>query len=265
MTNLVLIKLGGSVITDKRKPLTAKLEVIKRLGNEISDVLKNSKSNIVIAHGQGSFAHIPAAKYQTHLGNIHKDSIKGLSVTADMATWPNRILIKEFVKLGIPAVSFSPLSFIYSKGQKAVKVQTDSIENAIELGIIPVIYGDVIMDGQMGFCIFSGEKSLDLLASKLSKKFKIKKIIMVGDTDGVYDINGKTVNKITRKSFNDVKSAITGSKSTDVTGGMIHKVEEALNLVKKSKIETQIINGNTPGNLTKALLNQKVIGTKITT
>jgi isopentenyl phosphate kinase len=263
MKSLILIKLGGSVITDKGKALTPQMDVIIRLGKEILQAQKVSKSSILLAHGQGSYAHIPAAKYETQLGNINKKSVKGFSIVADMATWPNRILIKEFVKMGIPAVSFSPLSFVYSNNQKINGIFTKQIEKALEIGIMPVIYGDVIMDSKMGFCIFSGEKTLDLLALKLAKNYKIKKIIMVGDTDGVYDEKGKTITKITPSNFESIKGALGGSKSTDVTGGMLHKVKESLELVKKLDTQVYILSGLGKGNLKKAIMGQKVVSTTI--
>ena len=264
MKELILIKLGGSLSTDKSKALTPRMDVIKRLGNEIRDAQKGTKAKIVLAHGQGSYAHIPAAKYKTQLGNINKDSVKGFSIVADMATWPNRILVKEFIEQGIPAVSFSPLSFVFSDNQKLESMFTKQIEKALEIGIMPVIYGDVIMDSKMGFCIYSGEKTLDLLAYKLSKSYKIEKIIMAGDTDGVYDEKGKTITKITPSSFESIKSALGGSNSTDVTGGMLHKVEESLKLIKKLDTQVCILSGLSRGNLKKAILGRDVKGTLIT-
>lgn len=260
---LLLIKLGGSVITDKSKTLTPRMDVIKRLGEEILSAQKLSKIKILLSHGQGSYAHIPASKYQIQKGLVNKNSIKGFAITADMATWPNRILIKEFVKLGIPAVSFSPLSFVFSNNQKLDDMSTKQIEKALEIGILPVIYGDVIMDSKMGFCIYSGEKTLDLLALKLSKKYKIEKIIMAGDTNGVYDEDGKTITKITPQSFESIKKNLGGSKSTDVTGGMLHKVEESLELVRKLDTKVYILSGLISGNLKKAILGEKVLGTEI--
>jgi isopentenyl phosphate kinase len=263
MEKLILIKLGGSLITDKTKALTPRMDVIERLGKEILLAQKLSKIKIFLSHGQGSYAHIPASKYQIQKGLINKNSIKGFAITADMATWPNRILVKEFVGLGIPAVSFSPLGFVFSNNQKLDEIFTKQIEKALDLGIMPVIYGDVIMDSKMGFCIYSGEKTLDLLALKLSKKYKIEKIIMAGDTNGVYDENGRTITKITPKNFAAIKSALGGSKSTDVTGGMLHKVEESLELVKKLDTKVYILSGLVSGNLKKAILGKFVLGTII--
>lgn len=242
MKNLTLVKLGGSVITDKSKPFTARIDVIKKLAKQIYK-LKDKNTDLIIGHGQGSFAHIPASKYKTQLGIIDSKSIFGFAEVADMATVPNRILIKEFIKLKIPAVSFSPLSFIYSKETKLKTILINHINKALEIGLIPVIYGDVILDeAKRGFCIYSGEKTLDILASKLSKFYKKIKIIYITDTSGVYDDNKKTIPLITPKNFKDVKKFLQGSGNTDVTGGMMHKVEESLNLVKKLDAEVYITN-----------------------
>jgi len=265
MKKLILIKLGGSVITDKSKPFIARKAVIFRLAREIGTARKKLGKDtlFLVGHGSGSFGHTTASRYQTQKGLINKESVKGLSLTADSAIDINRIVIKEFIKVGLPVVSFSPLSFVFAKDQKVGNVLLSGIKRCFDIGIIPVIYGDVIMDEKMGFCIFSAEKTLSILARKLRNDYKIGKIVEVGDTNGVYDQKGKTIPIITSKNFNEVKNVITGSKATDVTGGMIHKVEESLKLAKETKIQTIIINGNTKKNLFFTLLEKKVVATHI--
>jgi len=261
---LILIKLGGSVITDKSKPFTARIDVIKRLVGEIKQAGKVYRGKIIIGHGSGSFGHTVAAKYKTQEGMVNKDSIKGFSLTADAAIKINRIVVRECLNQDLPVVSFSPLSFIYSKDGKPLIVLTSQIEKALKIGLLPVIYGDVIMDEATGFCIYSGEKILDLLAIKLLEHYKIDKIIMVGDTDGVWDKKGKTIVKITSQNFSGIKKSLSGSRDADVTGGMLHKVKEAVNLAKEENISTVIINGNEKGNLVKAIVGKSVISTTIT-
>jgi isopentenyl phosphate kinase len=103
------------------------------------------------------------------------------------------------------------------------------------------------------------------LARRFNKAYRIEKVIEVGDTDGVYDENGKNIDRINLKNFNQIKKAISGSRATDVTGGMLHKVEEALALAKKDKTPTILVNGNKPGSLKKAILGHLVVSTLITT
>lgn len=237
MKDLILVKLGGSVITDKSKSYTARIFEIKKLAKKIKN-FKNKNTDLIIGHGAGSFAHVPAAKYQIQKGLINKDSVWGLSLTADAAIQINRIVISEFLKLKIPVISFAPLSFNYGKN-----ILIKHIEKALKIGNIPVIYGDVIMNEKQGFEIYSGEKTLDILASKLSKKYKKIKIIYYTDTNGVYDDKGNTIPLITPNNFKGIKKYLQGSSNTDVTGGMIHKVEESLKLVQKLDAEVYIMNG----------------------
>lgn len=237
MKNLILVKLGGSVITDKNKPYTARIDEIQKLAKKIVN-FKNKNTDLIIGHGGGSFPHVPASKYQIQKGLINKDSLWGLSLTADAAIQINRIVVSEFLKLKMPVLSFAPLSFIYGS-----MIIFDHIQKALDLGIVPVVFGDVIMNKSQGFEIYSGEKTLDILASKLSKKYKKIKIIYFTDTNGVYDDKGKTIPLITQKNFFQIKKYLRGSGNTDVTGGMIHKVEESLKLVQKLDVEIYITNG----------------------
>jgi len=253
---LTLIKLGGSLITDKSKPFTARQGQILRFAKEIKTALKSCKGKLLIAHGSGSFGHTLALRYKTQLGIINSKSIKGFPLVADAAVKINRIVIENFLKVGLPTVSFSPLSFIFTNNQKVSKHLTDQIKNALNIGLIPIVYGDAVMDTKMGFCIYSGEKTLNFLASVLKNDYKITKIIYVTDTDGVYDSQGKTISKITPNNFQKFRKSILGSQKTDVTGGMLHKVEESLKTAKKLKIPTYIINGNKKGNLKEAIFGK---------
>ena len=57
MKDLILIKIGGSLITDKTKPYTTRPEVIKRIAKEIKEAVSEKDVNLIIGHGAGSFGH----------------------------------------------------------------------------------------------------------------------------------------------------------------------------------------------------------------
>ena len=260
MKNLILIKLGGSVITDKDKPFVVRLSVISRLAGEINKAKSKLKNtDFIIGHGSGSFGHTVAAKYQVQKGNINKDSTRGFCLTSEAAVDINRIVLKELLRVDLPVVSFSPLSFSYKN-----TIFLKPLEMALELGFVPLVYGDILFDAVSGFKIHSAEKTLTLLAWQLFKKYGKVKIIEAGDTGGVYDGKGKTIPEINLRNFAGIKKWVLGSRKTDVTGGMLHKVRESLALAKKYRIPTVIINGNKKGNLIKAILGKKVISTRIT-
>jgi len=224
--------------------------------------MEKFSGKIVIGHGSGSFGHTVAAKYQTQDGIINKRSIEGLTLVADAAIRINRIVVKNFLRIGLPVFSLSPASFLTAEDQKPHKVFLDPIFELLHRGLIPIIYGDVILDAKSGCCIFSSEKTLNILASNLVKEFKILKVIHCGDTDGVYNSEGKTIPMITEGSFRTFQKAIGGSRATDVTGGMFHKVKESLEVARLG-VCSLVINGKKPGNLKSAILGKKTEGTLI--
>lgn len=262
MEELILIKLGGSLITDKNKPYVAKLMVISRLAQEIEDA-QSPKYGIIVAHGSGSFGHTLASKYGTVDGIKRKKDIYGLCLVQQDAIAINRIVNKIFLKNKLNCLSFVPSSFSFAQNKKLKAIFIEPIIAALNLGIIPIVFGDVILDEEKGCCIFSGEVTLDNLALELKKhSFTVKKVIQCGITNGVYDVHGRTINQITFKNFPRIEKQLGGSDGVDVTGGMHHKVKESLRLTLLG-IKSLIISGKAPGNLKKAILGGKVKGTLI--
>lgn len=264
MDKLILIKLGGSLITNKGRPFSAHKDVIRRLGQEVRSAKKTIKDKIVIGHGSGSFGHTLAKKYQTQRGILGSSGgILGLTLVKNAAASLNGIVTEIFLDVGLPVFPFSPSNFIVSQDQKGKVVFLDPITEALKRKVIPLVYGDIIFDTHRGYCIFSTEKVLGAMVEGLSKKYEIKKVIYCGNTDGVYDHKGNTIPIITRRSFKKFEKDISGSDAPDVTGGMVHKVEESLKMAIKFKLETIIINGEIQGRLKKALLGEEVPSTRI--
>lgn len=260
--NLVLVKLGGSLITDKNKPYTAKPKIIRRLAKEVK-ICWNRGFRFLISHGSGSFGHTSSAKYKTAQGIRNKKDVYGLAVVQQDALMINRIVNKIFLEEKLPVLSFVPSSFTMANNKNLSDIFAEPIIQALMIDALPLVFGDVILDKKLGCCIFSGEKTLDNLIKPLTKAgFKFEKIIHCGTTDGVYDEKGRMIPLITKNSFVKLKKAIGLSESTDVTGGILHKVRESLEIAKWG-IKSLIINSKTPGNLKKAILGKKVKGTLI--
>lgn len=256
MKNIILIKLGGSIITDKKIPYTAKISVIKRLAGELKTVNKN----IILAHGSGSFGHTSAAKYGGKKGYVNKE---GIAKVARDAMEINRIVMDILVAEGLPAVSFRPMSMILTNEGKMTDSFFESIEVAFKQGLIPVVYGDVIWDKKWKSTIYSGETILNRIGIYMKNKgFNIDKIIQVGETSGVYDDKNNTIPVITKKTWPNVKKFVFGLKVKDVTGGMQHKIEDALEMADLG-IKTLLVNGAIKNELSDALLGKKVEGTLI--
>lgn len=224
---IVLVKIGGSSITDKKIPYKLRKNVIKRLAKEIS----NSKTkDLIIAHGSGSFGHAAATKYGGAKGYVSKIGVSRVFYDAGRI---NEIMIEALISEGVPAVSIRPRGFMLAKSGKLESSFLSVVEEMLKQGLVPVICGDVVLDKDWKTTIFSGEKSLNLIAKYLVKrKYEIKYVIQVGESEGFLDENGNTVPEIDFKSWKEMEKNIFKTKKMDVTGGIKHKIEEALELSK---------------------------------
>ncbi|MCX6802366.1 MAG: isopentenyl phosphate kinase [Candidatus Diapherotrites archaeon] len=254
----MLVKLGGSLITDKTRRECLDRKTLVRLCKEIHSARKKKKFDLVVGHGGGGFPHYPAHKYKVKQGIQNKDSLKGFVLTNDAAARLNRVVVKELMGAGENAVSVQPSAWLLAENGKIKKTFTGQFAQYLKNGFLPVPYGDAVLDSKRGVTIVSTEQILGELAVKLGAK----RLIVVTNTKGVFtadplkDKNAKFISLIERKAFPKFRNMLKGSHGTDVTGGMLHKVEELVELAGKG-VECSIISGKEKGNLEKALLGKK--------
>lgn len=255
---MIIIKLGGSVITDKTKECTFKTEIMDKL----SDNIKKSKKQMIIVHGAGSFGHILAKEYELNQGYKRLEQIKGFSLTHEKVQSLNSLVLKSLQNHDINAVSISPHSTIKLNNHKLLKMDYQIFEEYIDKNFTPVTYGDVVLDSSLGFSICSG----DLLIEILSKHFKPEKVVFVIDEDGIFTANpkidkkAKFIQKTTIKQLELLTTSFEFDKHADVTGGMAGKFL-TIKKIAKNGIETVLVNGNKQDRLYKVLVGKKTIST----
>lgn len=271
MDELILVKLGGSVITDKSKPFTEDIETIKRLAKEIHEVRQEKKFRLIIGHGGGSYPHTPASKFKVNEGVIDPKSYEGIAKVQDAASRLNRIIVRELLNTGENAMSIQLSSSSISENCQIKEMFLEPIKRLLDFDMVPVPYGDVGLDRKKGCYIISTERIFDYLTRNLSKfdeKYKISRIIMCARVKGVFtdnpDVNSyaELIKEITPKNMKEIESSLKGSHGIDVTGGMLHKVKMLLELAKLG-IESEVIDAKEPGLLKRALLGEKGLGTII--
>jgi isopentenyl phosphate kinase len=256
MKDLVFVKLGGSLITDKSRPYTTRDDVIKRLCKEVHEARKEKGFPLLIGHGGGSFPHVSASRYETHKGVINEKSWEGFVKVQNDAARLNRVVVSSLIEAGERAFSIQPSASCFAKNDRITEWYTKPIEVSVSKGLLPVPYGDVCLDLEKGCCIISTEEIFRFLAKELGPE----RIIMVGKTDGVLDSEGNVIKEITKGNFGGIKKSLMSSDGiADVTGGMIHKVEKAIEM----GIETEIINGLKPDVLKRSLSGEVGLGTVI--
>ncbi len=254
-----ILKLGGSVVTHKDQDYTAHIENIQRLSKEISEA---SQYPLIIVHGGGSFGHPHAKKYSIAGGLKYKSQIIGFSGTHQAMVKLNKIIVDALLAEGVPAFSMSASSMIKTEGKRLNVFDPSIVQSFIDLGMVPVLYGDAVLDSKQGFAILSG----DQLIAKLAQAFNAEDVIFGSDVDGIFTDNPK-LNKdaklIETVSVSNVKANVGDTTHTDVTGGMMGKLSEAVEIVKAGS-EVLMLNAFEPGRVKSALLGEKVIGTKLT-
>ncbi|MGC8538914.1 MAG: isopentenyl phosphate kinase [Candidatus Micrarchaeia archaeon] len=266
MKKLVFIKLGGSSITDVGKENTAKESEIYRLLDEIYSAKKELGFDVVIGHGSGSFGHVPAKKYKVNEGLVNDESRKGAVITKQVAQQLDSILVDIAIRQNIPVMPFAPSSFMMLKNGEIYSVYSEHIAKALELGFIPVVYGDVVIDVEKGVQIASTETVLHAL----SKSMKPDIVIMDTDVNGIYDKDpvkykdAKLIRHVDSSNIMQVIDAAGGSNKIDVTGGMKHKLIITYEMIKETKGVGYIANANVPGIIGRILNNdERVECTKI--
>ena len=242
---MILIKLGGSIITNKEKPLSARRKTIDNILKQIRKI----KEPKIIVHGGGSYGHYWSVKYGMHTKPAKYD-LKGVSVVKNSMIELNKIILDAAVKNKLNPYSLPPTDFM--NGNRSIKSKILTINDIAKSGLTPITYGDALWYGQKKSYILSG----DVIMTTLAKALKPRLSIFALNVDGVYS-NMKSKKLI--YDFRKEKPSISTNKM-DVTGGMTRKITEAAKM-SRSGLKVFFANGNKPQRITDAVSGKKFEGT----
>lgn len=252
------LKLGGSLITDKDTPLTARRETIQRLAAEIRQAQREQPDlKLVIGHGSGSFGHHTASQFGTRQGVYTPEEWQGFVEVWHHARMLNHIMLDAFYQAGIPAMAFPPSAILFSRERKPASLQAEPLMAALRAGLTPIVAGDVVFDAEIGGTIFSTEDVFNALATSIHPDW----VFLCGKDEGVYeDYPACThfVPRITPATYPRFRQVLSSSASIDVTGGMRDKVESMLELVRHyPETKVLIFSGEHPGALFRTLSGEQ--------
>ncbi len=249
---MILIKFGGSVITDKSRYRSFNQERVKELCREI----KESGEKVIVVHGAGSFGHVLAKENRLNDGFISTSQIPAVAqVCYDMRDL-NAMVVKELNEAGLPAVSVPTGSCFMMEDRRLNMEHSEVLRNMFAKGIMPVMFGDVVMDQKLGFAICSGDQIMELM----TRIFKPTRVIFVSDIDGLYDKDPKSnedaklIEEVNKKVLESVSTDITVD---DVTGGVREKMETMLRMCSGG-CDCILVNGAVEGRLLSLLKGEKV-------
>ncbi|MEJ2343074.1 MAG: hypothetical protein P8Y10_12820 [Gemmatimonadales bacterium] len=228
----------------------------------------------MLGHGSGSFGH--AAAHDVGLlgdgasGRARLSSSEGLARMARGAPDVQRkaaelhaLVMAALREVDLPAFSIAPSSGATASEARILSFQAQPFALALSGSLLPVTYGDVVMDRERGASILSTETVLAGLADSLPDHgWAVERAIWLGETDGIYDAEGVTVSRVSASLGERLRHSVGGSGATDVTGGMAHRLDTALALAAQG-VRSWIGDGTREGVLARALIGEEVGGTVV--
>jgi acetylglutamate kinase len=136
---------------------------------------------------------------------------------------------------------------------EVTRVQPDLIHTLSREGFIPIVAPVGAGDSGETYNI-----NADVVASKLATALGAGRLILLTDVDGVLDADGKLISSMGAAT---IKKMID---SGEISGGMIPKIECALETLKNGVGKAHIINGTRRHALLLELFTDKGIGTEVT-
>ena len=281
---VIILKLGGSLLSDKTKPFSFREKCFSRIVKEIVESSEKISENLIIVHGGGSFGHPVANEYQIQLGhnkNIDNQNY-GLGLTHLRMQELNFKVTSKFMKQKIPVMSLSPVDLFFKNNKNLKFTGVKQIENLLQNGIIPILFGDVLLHSQNNFSILSGDRIIAELCSSLAK-FSVSQVIFATDQDGIIKnfeneqkdyqsenntsnlgtINPELIKQATIEELKHLDLESFNGK-IDVTGGLDGKIDNIELIFKNKKtISICLINGLRKNYIKKALLNEEIPRTQI--
>lgn len=238
---MIVLKLGGSVITHKGQPETVDEPALTRAADAIAEI----RPDLVIVHGGGSFGHPAADKHGITPTQGTQNASALRSVHAAMHRL-NAEVIDHLAHQDIPVLPVQPLSFSCRDGADALSMPIQCIETMLEEGFVPVTHGDVIAHAGKGGTVVSGDELVVALARNLGAD----RVGLCASVPGVVDADGTVIPFI--EAYEQVEGVLTGSNDTDVTGGMAAKVQALLTLESSSWVFSlddldAFLSGKSPG------------------
>jgi isopentenyl phosphate kinase len=246
------LKLGGALLTDKAGHEALRPKVLDRLAREIAEA-EIGEGGLVVAHGSGSFAHV--AVRDTGFLDRPADRM-ALARVADAAARLNRSVVAALLEVGLPAVGLPGLYLARGRDGHISTPLASLVADLLAAGLVPVCYGDAVLDTQRGGAVASTEPILAALASALGPR----RIVLATDVDGVFetlpsaDSKAPPLASLDRRTLAGLRLGGARREATDVTGGMAAKVSLMLEVVERDPaIEVRVISGLRQGAVRAAL------------
>jgi acetylglutamate kinase len=267
----IVVKYGGHAMVDEQLKADFARDIT---------LMKFTGLNPVVVHGGGPQIN----KVLDQMGMKHQ-FIKGMRLT-DEATMDvvemvlggkvNKDIVTQINKQGGKAVGLSgkdgelirakKLHIVYQEDEskppeiidpglvgQVTQINPSIINTLSREGFIPIIAPVGTGDSGETYNI-----NADLVASSMAVALSAKRLILLTDVNGVLNLSGELISSIDMEKIDQM------IKEKAISGGMIPKIECALEALKNGVEKVHIINGSKRHALLLELFTDKGIGTEVT-
>ena len=248
-----LLKLGGSLLTNKSGWREANVKTIEILAKAVAKAWKKSSRDWVIVHGAGSFGHPLVVKYGINNGIKNTEQKLSFVITHEACMELSILVCSALNSEGVPAISVPPAVVLTSNKKRIHSFNTKLIEDYLASGYVPVLFGDMVPDLELGGSVCSGDQIISYLGKGAEK------IVLATDVDGVLDDTGKVIPIINESNFQEIAKHLKDSNKKDVTGAMAGKLKELIELETPS----YIVNGLKPERVEALMLGKDAVCTRV--
>ena len=252
---LVVVKLGGSVITRKRGPARVRHKVLRRLAEELHGP---ATPPLLVLHGAGSFGHPGAVRFGLARAPVGPPTprARGAAIVGREVRELHQAVLGALVDAGGHPVSVPPFPIAQNRAGAFGRIDLNPVTRALESGATPVSFGDVVPDSEWGFSILSA----DTIAVAAARALDVSRVVFVSDVDGVWTPGSTGRRPIVETLDRTALDRLTPAEGVpDVTGGIRGKVEAMLQ-VAAAGVDAVLISGLRDGALCSALTAPTVYG-----
>jgi len=254
---LVVIKLGGSVITRKREIERLRPKILARLAREVASVPEVPR---IVLHGAGSFGHPGAARFglarAPSPGQSAGERARGAAIVATEVRRLHLSVLKELVRAGASPASVPMATHARNREGRLVALDVRPFSEALARGLTPVSFGDVVPDEAWGASILSA----DTIAIELAAQLHPSRVIFVSDVPGILEGPATGRRRVAPLVTEALVAALRpAAGAADVTGGIRGKASAVL-AIARGGADAGIISGLKDGELPRAIRGETVYG-----
>ncbi|HTT72959.1 MAG TPA: isopentenyl phosphate kinase [Thermoplasmata archaeon] len=255
---IVVVKLGGSVITRKREIERLRPKLLARLAAEVAE--GGRSRSVVLLHGAGSFGHPGARRFGLARppapGSARAERVRGGAIVATEVRRLHLAVLRALVAAGTAPASLPMAGLARNRAGVLDALDTTPFVAALERALLPVSFGDVVPDLAWDASILSA----DTIALALVRAMPVGRVVFVSDVPGV--LSGPAVGR--RTVVPEITEAtVAGLRPApgvaDVTGGIRGKAE-AMRAIAAAGADAVLISGLTDGALARAIRGESVYG-----